>query len=324
MSVTERGKIPLTVIGGYLGAGKTTLLNHLLRQNDSRRLAVIVNDFGSINIDAELIENQDGDTINLANGCVCCTLVDGFSATLVSLLNRTMPPEQIVIEASGVADPVKLGQYGHYPGIRLDGILVVIDAEQIQEKAANKYVGDMVIQQIQGADLLVLNKVDLVTPDKLASVRAWITALEPDARILETSFGELPLTLLLGLRENHVLSSDGLSPPAKEDHSHANHDHHHPEAYQTWSFSSSKPIHTANIHSFLNKLPEGVLRAKGIVFLEEDPDQRFLLQLVGRRWTLKPSESWGNQQPESKLVFIGISGSISEAQFEAALADEGG
>jgi len=320
MSVVNRRLIPLTVVGGYLGAGKTTLLNHLLRYNDGRRLAVIVNDFGSINIDAELIENQDGDTINLANGCICCSLADNFSTTLMNLLQMATPPDQIVIEASGVADPVKLGQYGYYPGLQLDGILVLIDAEQIQEKATNKYVGEMVIRQIQGADLLVLNKVDLVTPEKLASVKAWITELEPDARILETAFGELPLTPLLGLRENHLPSADDMSPPAEEDHSHV--DHNHPEVYQTWSLSSSKPIQKANIRNFLDKLPEGVLRAKGIVFLDEDPDQRYLLQLVGKRWTLKPSESWGNRQPETRLVFIGISASIDEEQFEAVLRGE--
>jgi len=110
-------RIPFTVIGGYLGAGKTTLLNHILRNNDGRRFALLVNDFGSINIDAALIKNQDGETINLANGCICCTLAAGFASAIYTILERDPLPDHIIVEASGVADPHKVAQYGRTPSM---------------------------------------------------------------------------------------------------------------------------------------------------------------------------------------------------------------
>ncbi|MEQ1739869.1 MAG: GTP-binding protein, partial [Methyloglobulus sp.] len=156
-------QIPVTVIGGYLGAGKTTLLNHILRNNKGIRFAVLVNDFGNINIDVDLIESQDGDTINLANGCICCSLAGGFGAAMLSIRESAVLPDRVLIEASGVSDPFKIAQYAHLPGFRLDSVIVLADAEFIQKRAADKYVGRQVIQQLKSADLLLLNKVDLVS-----------------------------------------------------------------------------------------------------------------------------------------------------------------
>ena len=157
--------IGYTIIGGYLGAGKTTLINNLLRDSGSLRLAVLVNDFGDINIDAELIASHDGETIQLASGCICCSLADGFMMALNQVSKRGNQIDHVVVEASGVSDPVKIGQYGAILRLELNGVIVLADAEQIREKAANKYVGDAVIRQLQGADLLVLNKVDRVGPE---------------------------------------------------------------------------------------------------------------------------------------------------------------
>src|SRR4051794_19414238 len=131
--MTAPNPIPLTVIGGYLGAGKTTLLNRLLHQNEGRRFAVLVNDFGSINIDAALIASHDGETMSLTNGCICCSLANGFLTALTQLRNRAEPPEHIIVEASGVADPLKIAQYGHTPGFRLESIIVLADAETVRK-----------------------------------------------------------------------------------------------------------------------------------------------------------------------------------------------
>src|SRR6185295_18755166 len=179
MTATE--PIPLTVIGGYLGAGKTTLLNQLLRHNAGRRLAVVVNDFGSINIDAALITAHDGETMSLANGCICCTLANGFLTTLTQLKARPDPPEQIIVEASGVADTLKIGQYGHMPGFRLDGIIVLADAETVRRRSRDRYVGRTVIRQLQGADFLILTKPDLVGDADRNAVRAWLQQAAPQA-----------------------------------------------------------------------------------------------------------------------------------------------
>ena len=164
---------PFTVIGGYLGAGKTTLLNNLLTQAGGLRVAVIVNDFGEVNIDASLIAGHDGDTISLANGCMCCSLSGGFAPAIAAILERAETLDAIVVEASGVAEPGKIAQYGQMFGLPLDGVLVVVDAEQIRMQALNKYVGDTVLRQLAQADLLLLNKIDLA-PD-LPAVRHWLS-----------------------------------------------------------------------------------------------------------------------------------------------------
>src|ERR1022692_2268737 len=136
---TETPAIPVTIIGGYLGAGKTTLLNTLLRGDHGLRLAILVNDFGSINIDAALIAIHDGETISLTNGCVCCSMVDNLAITLLELLGREPPPDQIVIEASGVADPHRIVFYGAAdPRLRLDGLILVADAETLPLRLRDK------------------------------------------------------------------------------------------------------------------------------------------------------------------------------------------
>ena len=311
---------PYTVIGGYLGAGKTTLLNNLLRNSQGLRLAVLVNDFGDINIDADLITSHDGETINLASGCICCSLADGFLLTLNRLSKRRGEIDHIVVEASGVSDPVKIGQYGAILKLDLEGVIVLVDAEQIREKAANKYVGDTVIRQLKGADLLVLNKVDLVTSEQLVSVRAWLADLVPAARIVETVNGQVPLSILLG--------NLTVAPPAVKEwavtaeHNHAadqTHAEAHDAMYQTWSITAAAPIRRDNVQALLDTVPEGVLRAKGFVYLVDDPDRRYLLQLVGKRWKLAAGEPWGDGVPETRLVFIGLPGSIEPANIEARL-----
>lgn len=309
-------RIPLTIIGGYLGTGKTTLLNHILRHNEGRQLVVIVNDFGSINIDAELIESQDEEVINLANGCICCTLVDGFITTLINLLNLASPPDHIVVEASGVADPYKLGQYGHLPGLHLDGVIVVADAETVRRKARDRYVGKTVARQLQGADVIVLNKVDLVTDETRKAARAWLGELVPDAHIIESRHGNVPLPLLLGdvSRTGSPSSNLRLSPGSSDGH-------HHYLAYDTWSYAADEHLDGDAFRALVERLPEGIIRAKGVLYLKEDPDHRVVFQLVGKRWSLKPGGGWGNAPPRSQLVMIGLPGSIDGSWLEETIKD---
>ena len=171
--------IPFTVIGGYLGAGKTTLLNHILSEANGTRFALLVNDFGEVNIDGALIASETDTQINLTNGCVCCTLVDGFFDALEQLLNLEPAPEHIVVEASGVADVANTAQYGRGPGLTLDSIIVVADAETVREKSVDKYVGTTIQRQLAAADIIVLNKVDLVEDKVLEDCCAWLAASFP-------------------------------------------------------------------------------------------------------------------------------------------------
>lgn len=299
--MTDRKSIPYTIIGGYLGAGKTTLLNDLLRHIEGLRLAVLVNDFGSINIDADLIASHDGETMQLASGCICCSLADGFMQALARLSHRADDIDHVIVEASGVSDPVKIGQYGAILHYALDGVIVLADAEQVRDKAANKYVGDTVLRQLQGADLLVLNKVDLVSAEELADVRGWLAAIAPEVRAVETTYGRVPLGVLLG--------AHGEAPAVRHAEDADADTLRHDDAYETWTFRRREPIHAADVHAMLDALPDGVLRAKGFVHVADDPARRYLLQLVGKRWTLSPGDPWGDGVRETKVVFIGLANS---------------
>lgn len=319
-ATVARRAVPLTVIGGYLGAGKPTLLNQILRNNRDRRLTVLVNNFGSINIDAELVAGREENTIALNNGCICCSLAGGFVVALTGLRERDEPPEQVIVEASGVADPRKTGQYGYMPGYRLDGVIVVADAESVRTRVAGEHVGAQVTQQLRGADLIVLNKTDLVGAQERTAVRAWLHDLEPDARVIEAQHGAVPLPLLLG--DQPAAPTRHKRGVAERDHHHR-HDHHHDLAYATWSYTSDAPLAGDSVRAFAAELPEGIVRAKGILQLREAPERRTVFQWVGRRWSLKPGEPWGSKQPRTQLVAIGLPGSVDDNRLETMLRGRG-
>lgn len=313
--------IPFTVIGGYLGSGKTTLLNHLLRQNDDRRLAVLVNDFGDINIDAELIISHDGETMQLANGCICCSIADNFVRTLGELRSRADQLDHIVIEASGVANPTALAHYAVALQFDLDGVIVVVDAEQIRERAVNKYVGETVIRQLKAADLLIVNKADLVGATEMTALRDWLRAIAGDVPIIETSYGQVDPLLLAGFNRRDDLA--GLAPGGEESD--------HASLYETVSFTSETPLDEARFERWAEALSPDVVRAKGLVFFDSAPDQPQVYQRVGRRWTITPAagsallrfmQPLGSEYSgPTRIVLIGLPGSVDAAQLAAALRE---
>lgn len=190
-------RLPLTVIGGFLGAGKTTLLERMLRQSQGRRLAVLVNDFGALNIDAELIAANDGHAIALTNGCACCSIGDDLTDALIRVLSAPVPFDAIVIEASGVSDPWRIAQVGLAdPGLMLDGVIVLVDAAAVLEQAADPLLADSLRRQLKAADLVVVNKVDLVDAARLGQVRNWVATVAPDTPTFEATQAEVPLALL--------------------------------------------------------------------------------------------------------------------------------
>lgn len=307
LGIPSRPPMPVTVIGGYLGAGKTTLLNRLLAEAEGRRLAVLVNDFGEINIDTALVASRSSDAISLANGCVCCSIGDDLGDTLYDLAERADGPEHIVIEASGVADPGRIANYaGCHPRLRLDGIVVVADVETVQARAADKYVGDVVGRQLDSADLIVLSRTDLVGAAATKAVRNWIADKVPRARIYDARAGQGAIGLLL------VGGSTGDALPWREAGHHG--------MFRSWRFSSALPIDEAKLRGALATLPAVVIRAKGIVSLAGEPGRRFVLQVVGRRWSLEPDQdkratfSLGR----SEIVVIGLA-DAADADSLAAL-----
>lgn len=309
------GEIPVTVIGGYLGSGKTTLLNTLLRGDHGRRLAVLVNDFGSINIDADLITAHGGDTISLANGCICCTLQDNLGATLYALATRSDRPDQVVIEASGVADPSRIGHYAmSLPGLHLDAVIVVADAEGIRRQARDKYVGDIVLQQLAAADLLVLTKTDLLAPHAVQEVERWLAAQAPGVPVVEVVGGQAPLALILGLRGQHAALEHAHKPP---DHVHG--DELHDRRFAQVTYSAEGPLDRAVLAAAIDGLPAGIVRAKGIFYLADDPGKQVILQVAGSRREWQTGEPWGDARPYSRLVMIGPSALVDEEALRSGL-----
>lgn len=291
---------PVTVIGGYLGAGKTTLVNHLLAEAHGLRLAVLVNDFGEVNVDAALIAAHDGDTISLANGCLCCSLTNGFAQAIATVLEHRDRLDAIVIEASGVAEPGKIAQYGQMYDLPLDGIITVADAERIREQAVNKYVGETVLRQLEQADLVLLNKADCVTPDQLSAVRTWLASAAPGVPVLPTTRSAAALGILLGRGHSRSATPD---TPLRFTGS-VNHEALH----RSWVIRRRRPVRRAAIERLATRQGRRIFRAKGFVQLAEDPARRYLLQQAGRRWTLEENGDWGPDGAQTQIVCIGPPG----------------
>ena len=303
-------KTAVTVIGGYLGAGKTTLVNHVLRTADSR-VAVLVNDFGDVNIDADLIKRKDGDTIELANGCICCSLVDGLAAAMNTISELAEQPERLVIEASGVADPASIAAYGHGPGFTLDAVVVVVDAETVRARAVDKYVGDTVVSQIKSGHIVLVNKLDLLDEDEAKQVSAWVAEQNPEALIISTVNAEVAPELLFG-QTPAAAAPSGTSPDIEDDHGHDHkHGFQHDAVFESWTWRSEVPIPRATVEALMDAMPEEVMRAKGLLMIEERPDKLMLLQRVGRRWTLLPHGPMV-ESPQSQLVVIGLAGATDD------------
>ncbi len=292
--------IEYTVLGGYLGAGKTTLLNHLLRNAGGRRLALLINDFGDINIDAGLVRARDEARIDLANGCVCCSLRDGFDEALEELGRLDPLPDHIVVEASGVANVAQLAQYGRTLQLSLAGVLVVADAETIRERSRDKYVAQTVRRQLRAADLILLNKTDLCRPDQLEATRAWLEREIEGTPVLPTVRCEVPVEALL-------------SPDAKGERPDPGGAH---EAYRAWSFSRDSPVRRAGIEAFLAALGPSVLRAKGWLTCEDG--SRVEVQVVGRHRELTPRPDLPHEG--CQLVAIGLRDELAPASLDALAA----
>jgi len=324
----DRGPIPVTVVGGALGAGKTTLLNHLLRHAGlsqsagGQRLGVIVNDFGSINVDAALIVGVAGDMVQLGNGCICCTIQGDLVEALGRLLDGPEPPDHVIIETSGVSDPRRvaatLEQRVPRELATIDAVVVVLDVERYQQLGRRERI--VAGGQIAAADILVLNKVDLVDEPTLAALEAKVRRQSRDGRILRADHGRVAPALVLGVAafdptrlaelpplDVHVHEADERHPP---------HAHDHGAEFWTWSFTSDRPLSAKRLRRAVNELPPQVVRAKGTVQLASHPEQRAVMHVVGRRAELSLDLPWGDQPPSTGLVLIGAGEPLPPQELE--------
>ena len=301
--------LPFIVIGGYLGAGKTSLLNHLLSNAQGLRIAALVNDFGSVNIDVDLVRNRDGDTIELSNGCMCCSLSDGFSEAIDRLSRRNADFDRVVIEASGVADPGRIAHFGRSFGLALDGIFVVVDAERIRRLSRDKFVGATVRGQLAEADFIVLNKTDLITTQDHADVRVWLAQQTGDAPVFNAVQGQVPPEVIFGARETPIAVPAQPSFGFRFDHA---------DSFGTWIVERSLPLSHGALERFATGLGPAIYRAKGFVYLRGEPGHRYLYQQVGARWSLDVYGAWSTA-PLTRIVVIGRTGATTTNALEAVL-----
>ncbi|MFA9564372.1 MAG: GTP-binding protein [Acidimicrobiales bacterium] len=308
---------PVTVLTGFLGAGKTTLLNRILSSDHGLRVGVLVNDFGAINIDEQLIVGKDDNTISLANGCVCCEIDSDLIGAIESLIALDESPEYILLEASGIADPfgiaMTVGNRRFEDTIRLDGIISVVDLEQIFAHPEYPALQDLKLRQIGNSDMVVLNKVDLVDDDQVTRVHEWIDERIPRVRTYETSYADVPLEILLGVG-GFAADSRDRTPSA-----HAHDDH----GFESWSYESDAPLSLDALRDTIKRLPGSVFRCKGIVHTAEDASP-FVIQSVGRRSTFAPAPDVDPSDRTSRIVIIGAAGTLDAAdlrmQFDGCVA----
>ena len=306
-SVATRPQIPVTIVTGFLGAGKTSLLNHILTSGHGKRIAVLVNDFGAVNIDAELIDNRDGEVVSLANGCICCSLSEGLLMSVMQLVRSDNPPEQIVVETSGVSDPFEVAGTFLDPELQpyapLDGILTVVDAELAP--SLDGQMLQLAQRQVLAADVVVLSKVDLVDDASKQQAQAWVADVAPHVRLVEAVHGRVPMELLFDIG-GAVEVTKSIS-----DLDAGNSVAHEVPPFDSYTYESEQPLSAHVLHALLSRLPKTIFRAKGLVNLLEKPDHPCVLQSTGKRATLTVGQPWGDRTPVTQLVFIGSQGGVN-------------
>jgi cobalamin biosynthesis protein CobW len=337
------GKIPATIVTGFLGAGKTTLIRHLLQNAGGRRLALIVNEFGELGFDGDLLRGcgvetcRDEDIVELANGCICCTVADDFLPTMQALLSRDVPPDHIVIETSGLALPKPLVKAFDWPEVRarvtVDGVVTVIDADAV---TAGRFASDpdaiaaqraldpnldhdapleeLFEDQLACADLVVLTKSDLIAATDMASVRSEIGKfMRAGVGVVQADFGALPADVLLGLT---AAAEDDIHARKSVHDGEAEHDH---DDFDSFWVALPAVADQASLIAKLTDLAKrhGILRLKGIAEVAGKP-MRLVVQGVGERFNSYFDRPW---QGDAKgyLVVIGLKG-LDRAAILADLA----
>ncbi|MTI00075.1 GTP-binding protein [Roseibium sp. RKSG952] len=334
---TEKSQIPVTVLTGYLGAGKTTLLNRILTENHGQRYAVIVNEFGEVGIDNDLLVESDEEIFEMNNGCICCTVRGDLIRTVQNLMKRRNAFDAIIVETTGVADPAPVAQTFFMDddvraAAKLDAVVGVVDARHVLQRLEDTEEAQ---DQIAFADVILLNKTDLVTAEELAGVEARIRSINPYAVIQKTERCAVDLKAVLdrgAFDLDRILSLDPhflehghheheCGPDCDHDHDHHGHDHHHhddghhhhnhdadPHSVKSISLTAGD-LDPEMFFPWINQVTQvqgpNILRLKGILAFKNDP-QRYVIQGVHMIVEGDHQRDWKDGEPrESRLVFIG-------------------
>jgi G3E family GTPase len=300
--------VPVLLVTGFLGAGKTTVVNRLLANAEGRRIAAIVNDFGAINIDAELIAGASDGVVSLANGCICCSLGGDLLRTLSTLLRRDPRPEYIVIETSGVADPADVVRNLLDPVILceapLETVLCVMDAAT--PPAA--FDDALMRSQLRVADIVALSKLDLADEEAGQRMREAIRALRSPAVVVDARHGEIPAALLFPAVADRAPAprEPGPKRPAEE-------------RFETLSWTSDQPLSLPRLQQAIGKLAPKLARAKGLFETIEQPGRLMVFQFAGGRATLAPGDAPTEGVPRARIVFIAELGVLSKAELDGIM-----
>jgi len=343
--MSDLSKTPVTIVTGFLGSGKTTLISHLIRNAGGRRLAVVVNEFGTVGVDGEILKScaipdcPAENIVELSNGCICCTVADDFIPTIEALLKLDPKPDHIVIETSGLALPKPLLKAFDWPEIRsritVDGVIALADAEAVAagrfapnvaavdaQRAADESIdhetplSEVFEDQITCADLVLLTKPDLAGPEGLAKARAVIAAQTPrPLPVIEVAEGIIDPTILLGLEAG---AEDDLA--ARPSHHDGHHDHEHDD-FDTVMVTMGEIADPADLAARIAHLAESqhILRVKGYAAVAGKP-MRLLVQAVGARVRHQFDRPWGASEPRvTQLVVIAEHDHVNEAAIREAL-----
>jgi G3E family GTPase len=322
--------MPVTIVTGFLGSGKTTLLNHILQNQQALKIAVLVNEFGSINIDSQLLVSMDQDMMELSNGCICCSINDSLIEAVYEVLERDEKVDYLVVETSGVADPLPLAftfvgtELKNFT--RLDSILTVVDVETFSPESLDSQVA---MSQVAYGDIILLNKVDLVSPEQVKAVDSHIRTIKAGARTLHCSQGKVPLHLILDVQlsatEQHQeweqtieqmdqlasgqltsgqsVSGQSVSGQSANEKKAIASNHLKNDGFDSLGFQSDRPFDMLRFQHFLTEqLPDTIYRAKGLLWFQGETG-RFIFQLSGKRYNLS-MDQWPSQ-PQNQLVLIG-------------------